>query len=337
MDDTSNDSVLVLNAAEVRKALPMDKAIDAMREAFAACSRGKAKVPLRTHLPIPSEDGVTLVMLAFVESQQGNALSVKVVSVFPKNVQRGCEAIQGLVLAFDPQTGKLQGLIQGSSLTAIRTGAASGLATDLLARADSRVLGLFGVGVQARTQLEAIATVRSIKTVWIYAPRREAVESFIREVSAQEEFPRDIRIAKDAKQAVQHADIVSTATTSSHPVFNDEDLKPGVHINAVGAHLPTMREIPPETIVRATVVVETCEAAWAEAGDIIQPFQAGLINRDHLHAELGDLVLRHKSGRHSLDQITLFKSVGIGAQDAIASRVVLSQAQDFLLGKSLSL
>ncbi len=297
MEDKSEASVLVLNATEVCKALPMSKAIDAMREAFAACSRGKAKVPLRTHLPIPSEDGVTLVMPAFVESQEGNALSIKIVSVFPNNIQRGYQTIQGLVLAFDPQSGKLQGLIERSSLTAIRTGAASGVATDLLARPDSRVLGLFGVGAQARTQLEAISTVRSIETVWIYAPRREAVETFVREVSDQEGLSQNIRIARDAKQTVQDA----------------------------------------ETVLRAMVVVETYEAAWAEAGDIIQPFQAGLIDRDHLHAELGDLVLRHKSGRNSLDQITLFKSVGVGAQDAVASRVVLHQAQEFLLGKSISL
>jgi len=328
--------MLVLNATDVRQALPMSAAIEAMKQAFAALSDGRAEVPARAHLPVRPHDGVSLVMSAFVQDEGGGALAVKVVSLFDHNVDRGLPRIQAAVLALEPDTGRPIALLEGAALTAIRTGAVSGAATDLMARRDSRTVAIFGAGVQARTQLEAVCTVRSIETVRVYDPVPGALEAFIAEMAGRGPIPSDVRAAADAQQAVADADIICAATTSSVPVFSDGDVKAGVHINAIGSYQPEVQEIPAETVARARVVVDSREAALAEAGDLIQPIQQGLIAAEHIHAELGELVLGRQSGRTSADQITLFKSVGVAVQDAVAARVALERAEQSGLGQRVS-
>ena len=327
--------MLVLNADDVRQALPMGAAIEAMKRAFAALSDGRAEVPQRAHLPVRPHDGVSLVMAAFVDDPQGQALGVKVVSLFDHNTERGLPRIQAAVIALEPDTGRPLALLEGATLTAIRTGAACGAATDLLARPDSRTAAILGAGVQARTQLEAVCTVRQIEAAWIYDPMAAAVDAFIADVAGQGPIPADIRPASDARQAVADADIVSAATTSKTPVFADSDLKPGVHVNAIGSFQPHVQEIPAETVVRALVVVDSREAALDETGDLIQPIAQGLITPDHIHAELGELVLGRKAGRVSADQITLFKAVGIAVQDAVAAREALRRADELGLGQQV--
>ena len=324
--------MLVLNSADVRKALPMAEAVEAMKQAFAALSDGKAKVPMRAHLQIEPHNGISLVMPAYLNAQQGEALTVKVVSLFDHNHKRGLSRIQAAVLVLNPETGQPIAVVEGATLTAIRTAAASGAATDLLAQTDSHTLAIFGAGVQAPAHLEAMCAVRPIQKVWIFGPTLSKVERMIARMSQQEWCTAELHAAATPGQAVSDADIVCTTTTSHEPVFDDADLKPGVHINAVGSYTPQAREIPPQTVVRSLVVVDSREAAWEEAGDLIQPLQAGLIDRDHIHAELGELVLGRKTGRSRDDQITFFKSVGIAVQDAAAARVALENAQQWNLG-----
>lgn len=319
--------MLVLNSADVRRALPMRDAIESMKQAFAALTAERAVVPMRVNLSIEPHDGICLVMPAYLNDPHGEALTVKVVSLFDHNHKRGMPRIQAAVLVLDPETGVLIAVMEGATLTGIRTAAASGAATELLARQDSHRLAIFGAGVQARTHLEAMCAVRPIEAAWIYGPTRLKVESLIGEISRQEWCTAELRVAESPQQAVTEADIICTTTTSQEPVFADSDLKLGVHINAVGSYTPEAREIPPETVLRSLVVVDNRDAAWEEAGDLIQPLKAGLVDRDHIHADLGEIVLGRKSGRCSDDQITFFKSVGIAVQDAAAARVALENAK----------
>jgi ornithine cyclodeaminase len=327
--------MLVLTAAEVRKALPMTAAIEAMKQAYAALSDGKAEVPLRTRLPVPSHDGLCLFMPAYAQTQAGEALAIKVVSLFPGNPSRGLAYIQAAVLLLQSSTGRTLAMLEGSSLTAIRTGAAGGAAVDLLARPESRVLAIFGAGAQGRTQLEAACTVRDIRSVLVYDSDRDKAASLVDEMAGRGPVPADLRVATNAREALANADVICTATTSNTPVFADIDIKAGAHISAVGAYTPEMQEVPAETVRRATVVVDSRSAALAEAGDLIQPMRAGLFDESHIQAELGEIVLGRSPGRQSADEITYFKSVGIAVQDAMAAEVAYRNAISMGLGREV--
>ncbi len=328
--------MLILRSADVPRALPMGEAIEAVKRAYAALSAGRAEVPLRLSLPVKAHEGVSLFMPAYVQDEGGEALAVKVVSVFPHNRERELPIIHAAVLVFEASTGRPLALLEGGTLTAIRTGAASGAATEVLARPESRVLALFGAGVQGRTQIEAVCTVRPIEQVWIYDVDSARAQALAQAVAGQGPVPPDVRVAATPRQAVAEADVICTATTATRPVFADADLKPGVHINAIGAYTPEMAEIPPDTVARALVVVDSRQAALAEAGDILQPLRAGRISEQHLHAELGEILLGRKPGRTSPEQITLFKSVGVAVQDALTAKVALQNALELGLGQRVT-
>jgi ornithine cyclodeaminase len=327
--------MLLLNAEEIRKSLPMKEAIEAMKSAYAALSGGKAVVPLRTRLPIPQSEALSLFMPAYVHSADGQALAIKVVSLFPDNPARGLAYIQAAVLVFDPETGRAIALLEGSSLTAIRTGAAGGAAIDLLARKDSKTVAIFGAGAQGRTQLEAACTARNIETAFIFDSSADRAHAFAEELNGRGVVTKDIRVAQSAREAVEHADIICTATTSTKPVFDDQDLKAGTHISAVGSYTPEMQEVPAETLQRAKIFVDSRSASLEEAGDLIQPMRAGLFNESHICGELGEVALGIKSGRESQEEITYFKSVGIAVQDAMAAQVALNNAKKMKLGQEV--
>ena len=327
--------MLILNADDVRQALPMQLAIAAMKEAYASLSNGTAVVPLRTRVPIPSHNALSLFMPAYMKSDAGEALAIKVVSLYPGNPARGLAYIQAAVLVLESDTGRAIALLEGSTLTAIRTGAGSGAAIDLLARKDSKVVAVFGAGAQGRTQLEAACSVRNIETVFIFNPTLDKARKFAEEMAGRKSIPRDIRVAKTAREAVENADIICTATTSSKPVFDDHDIKPGTHISAVGAYTPQMQEVPVETVARARVVVDSYVTVMEEAGDIVQAIQAGAFHESDIHAEIGEIILGSKAGRASEDEITFFKSVGNAVQDAAAAQLALQNAHRMQLGKEV--
>jgi len=227
-------------------------------------------------------------------------------------------------------------LIEGSALTAIRTAAGSGAATDILAREDCSTLAILGAGVQARSHLEAVCTVRDIETVWIYAPTREKVETLVADMGGHAPIPADLRVADNPSQALKHADIVCTATSSHTPVFAAGDLKSDAHINAVGSYTPEMQEVPAAMLPDALIVVDDRKSAMQEAGDLLIPIAQGLIQEDHIHAELGEILLGHKPGRSRSEQLTIFKSVGIAAQDAVAGKLALDNAQTMDLGQHIA-
>jgi ornithine cyclodeaminase len=271
-----------------------------------------------------------------VLDESGESLVVKVVSLFPHNIKRDLALIQAAVLVLEPDTGRPTCLLEGATLTAIRTGAASGAATDLLARPDASVAAIFGAGVQARTQLEAICSIRPIRTVWIYDPNHARMEALMKEMGGQAPIPVDLRLASSPSQAVKDADVICTATTSTKPVFDDADLKPGVHINGVGSYTPEMQEVPSETVKRARVVVDSRSASLVEAGDLLRPILQGHITARSIHGELGEIILGKKDGRSSDDQITFFKSVGVAVQDAVAARLALENALKYNLGQQVT-
>lgn len=324
--------MLILTAEEVHKALPMKETIEAMKRAYAALSDGRAEVPLRARLSIPPHQATTLFMPAYVQSPEGEALAVKVVSLFPKNPERGLALIQAAVLVLDAENGQATALLEGSSLTVIRTGAASGAAIDLLARKDSRVAAIFGAGAQGRTQLEAACAARRLKKIFVYDADPDKARVFAQEMAGRLSIPKGIQVADNAKEACENADIICTATTSTKPVFEDKFIKPGTHISGVGSYTPDMQEIPAETVLRAKVVVDSRAASLEEAGDIIQPLRAGLFDESHIHAELGEIILVKKAGRQTREEITFFKSVGIAVQDAMAAQLALENARKMNLG-----
>jgi ornithine cyclodeaminase len=314
----------------------MHEAIEAMKKAYASLSDGTAVVPLRTRLPIPGSAALSLFMPAFVNSQDGNALAIKVVSLFPTNPARGLAYIQAAVLVFDAETGQAIALLEGSSLTAIRTGAASGAAIDLLARPDSKVVAVFGAGAQGRTQLEAACTARKIETAFICDADQEKAKAFAEEMKSKHGMPKDIQVASNAKAAIENADIICTATTSTQPVFEDKNVRAGTHISAVGSYTPEMQEVPAETLQRARIFVDSRTASLEEAGDLIQPMHAGLFDEAHIYGELGELILGKISGRQSQEEITYFKSVGIAVQDAMAAQVALNNARKMNIGTEVN-
>ena len=191
------------------------------------------------------------------------------------------------------------------------------------------------MGAQARTQLEAICTVRKIETVWVYAPTDVNIEKFVKEMAGKGRIPNDIRVASSPRKAVRDADIICTATTSETPVFCDTDLKEGVHINGIGSHTPKMQEIPANTVARSLVIVDSRHVALAETGDLIVPLGQRIINEEHIYAELGDIILATREGRTDPNQITFFKSVGLAAQDVTAAQLAMQNAIAFGLGQSI--
>ena len=327
--------MLILNADDVRRALPMRAAIEAMKQAFAALSSNRTIVPARIHMDLERNAGVSLFMPAYVDDEdvEQQALTIKAVSLFDRNQSRGLARIQAAVLVLDPATGSPIAVLEGATLTGIRTAAASGAATDLLAREASHKLAVFGAGVQARTHLEAVCAVRDIDEIAVFGPTVPKVEKLIDEMRCR--INGRLYAAATPAEAVQDADIICATTTSSTPIFDDADVQPGTHINAVGSYKPVNREIPAETVIRSLVVVDSRKAAWEEAGDLIQPLEAGQILRDHIHAELGEIVLGQRPGRSSDGQITFFKSVGIAVQDAFAAKVALANAKAAGIGQTV--
>jgi alanine dehydrogenase len=329
--------VLVLSAADVRELVPMAEAIRLMGVAFAELSAGRAQSPLRTPIPDAERGGVSLFMPAAVPAVGG--LGLKVVSVYPTNAARGLPTILAIVALLDAETGQPLAILDGTFLTALRTGAVSGKATELLARPDARTLLCVGAGAQAFTQVWAVCTARpGIERVLIASRTRTRAEALVARL--RDELPAigaRAATAGDIRTATREADIICTATSATTPVFDDADLRPGAHINAIGAYTHAMQEVPAATVARARVVVDAAEAALAEAGDLVRPLEAGLIDRAHLETELGQVVAGARPGRTSPEEITLFKSVGNAVQDIAVARFAVERAEATGRGQRVAL
>jgi len=308
----------------------MPAAIEAARDAFTQLALGQAEIPLRVALPSPH--GSLLCMPGYLAGLP--ALALKVVSIFPNNPEIGWPYISGLALVFDAQTGLPRALLDGATLTALRTGAATGLATDLLARPDSRIVALFGAGAQAYDQVAGVRAARPITEVRIRSLDRRHSKALAERLRAE---GLNARSVEEPAEALRGADIALCATTSRTPLFADADVPDGIHMNAIGAYTPEMQEVPPETVARARVVVDDKEAALAEAGDLLKPLADGRVGPDVFETTLGDVLLGRASGRYSPTEITLFKSVGLAAQDVAAAARALARAEAEGLGTVVDL
>ncbi len=325
--------VLILSGDGLRAALPMREAIDAVREGFRLFSAGETVMPRRMGIEIAEHGGRMLCMPAYIRGL--GALALKEVSVYPGNLMRGRPTIQGAVLLNDPEDGRLLAVIDGAALTAVRTGAATGVATGYLARRDASAAGIFGAGAQARTQLEALAEVRGIREAAVYDVSPGRASKFAAEMSRG--LGIDVRQVDTPAKAAR-ADVVVTATTSEEPVLRGEWLREGVHINGIGSHTPSAREVDTATMLSAgKIVVDSREAALEEAGDIIIPIREGAITAGDIHAEIGEVVAGIRAGRTSEEEVTLFKSVGIAVQDAAAAAAAYAGALRRGLGREVAI
>lgn len=321
----------VLNADALRRCLSMSETIEAMKRAFAAYSSGAATVPQRLALAVPPDEGVVLFKPALLP---GEGLGAKLVSFFPGNTARGRHVISGLVILLDETTGEPMGLCDGGILTAWRTGAASGAATDLLARHDARIGAVIGCGVQGRTQALAISAVRSLEEIRLFDLSSSGVDAFVEEMTSQ--LPARLVPVASVHQAVAGADVICTATTATEPVIRGEDLSVGAHLNGVGSFTPSMREVDGVAISRARIVVDSREAAGAEAGELIRAMADGL-TRSEDWAELGEIVNGARPGRESDSELTFFKSVGLAVQDVAAAALAFARAAELGLGSEIDL
>ena len=328
--------MLVLSRDEVRELLDLDALIDALADAMVDLSAGRASVPDRIAALVPERDALLAAMPGYVPSL--GALVSKLVSLFPRNAGSAIATHQAVIAVFDPDTGSPVALLDGTEITAVRTGACSALSVKLLSREDSSVLAVLGTGVQARSHARAVVRVRPIAQVLIAGRDRRKADALATELA--EDLGLPVRAVDSYAEALEHADVVCATTHALEPVVRRDWLAPGTHVTSVGYN-PAGRELDDQTVVQALVCVESRRAALAPvpAGstDLMQPIRDGLITPEHVHAELGELVSGAKPGRASSEQITLYKSVGVAVQDAAAAALVLAKAHELGAGRELAL
>ncbi|MBM7647035.1 ornithine cyclodeaminase [Scopulibacillus daqui] len=327
--------MLAISKSDIKKSVTMNEMIDAMATALIEYSKARTTTPVRTALPVSKARGNALFMPSLAESIGG--LGIKVVSVFPENKKLNKEPIQGIVLLLDFKTGEPLALIEGSYLTVLRTGALSGLATKYLARSNAHILSVIGTGAQARGLVEAMLCVRPISEIRLFNRTSSKADRFKQELSSQYRNLK-ITVCHNADEAVQYSDILVTATNAETPIFTVTQLKPGLHINAVGSYRPEMQEIPSFVLETAEkVVVESKEAVLEETGDLITPIKEGRFAAENIYGELGQIAGGIKSGRENDQEMTFFKSVGLAVADIAAAKLIYERAIKTGLGQKIAL
>jgi alanine dehydrogenase len=324
---------LILSRKDLRQLLAMADVIEGVERGFREYKTGRCVVPVRMPVPIEKAEGVFLFMPASLEKE--GVFGTKVVSVFPRNIERKLSTIQAAYLLNDPTTGELLALMDGILLTAMRTGATSALATKYLSRKNSETLGIIGAGAQAPFQAEAISEVRSIRRILVYDRDPRAADDFSKTV--YENLKTPVSIMTRARDVVIDSDILVTVTTSTVPVFDGLDLKTGTHINAVGAYTPEMRELDDLTIGKSKIVVDTYEGCMAEAGDLLIPIRNGKLSKENIYADLGEIILGQKTARTGEDEITLFESVGFALEDLVVASLAYRKARERGMGLEFTL
>jgi len=311
--------MVILNKKQINKMVAMNEAIEAMKTAFVQLSNGEAIIPTRLSTDVPEKNATSLVMPAY--SLESPYYTVKIVSVNYYNPQKGLPLLHSSVQVFDASKGNMVATLDGESVTAIRTGAVSGLATGMLAKKDAKVGAVFGTGVQAKSQVEAMLVVKNLEKILVFSRTKESAELFCNLI--YERF--GIKASIGNKDSLKEADVICTTTPSKKPLFDHVDLSLGVHINAIGSFKPHMQEIPIETVINSKVIVDNREACEVEAGDLIIPVEEKKWSFNLVHGELGQVILGEISGRDSDDEITLFKSVGNAIQDLALANLIMKK------------
>ena len=331
--------ILVLKESDISSIITMSDIISANKEALSIYSNQQSNIPLRTNIDVPEYKGQCLFMNGY--AAPAKALGVKIVSVYPENINKNLTSVPATMVLVNVETGIVNALIDGTYLTRLRTGAVSGLATEILARKDSKIFALFGTGGQAITQLEAVLTVRKIELVKVFDIMYERAKEFAQRMSNlySKKFNNvKITAVKSSDEAVEDADIITTVTTSKKPVFNAEKVKKNVHINGVGSYTPDMCEIPEEILVRADkIYVDTKDGAINESGDLIQPIKKGLIKVEKVNGELGEVINGKIKGRENDEEMTFFKTTGTAVLDLVAAQKIYEVAKKKNIGKVIDL
>ena len=316
--------VLLINKQEVSDILSMEACIDLMSEAFKTLASGQSIQPLRSAMWLPDKSGLLGLMPAY--DSDTKVMGVKVVSVFPGNHSKGLSSHQGAVLLFDNETGQMYAIIDGDRSTAIRTAAASAVATRLLAREDAKELAILGSGEQATRHLEAMLLVRNIKKVKVWSRNHEHALRFLELESSSYEVI--IEAMEDVHEAVARADIICTTTAAKEPVLRSEWIADGVHINAIGACTAGARELDSELVARSKLFTDRKESLFNESGDFLFPMKEGLFGEEHLLGEIGEFLAGSKPARETEKDITLFKSLGLAVEDLAACHYIYRKATE---------
>jgi ornithine cyclodeaminase len=312
-------AIIVLNQSEVEHLLDMEGCIEAMAGILEALARGELFQPLRS-IAFPPGESSGIGLMPAHRSGPDAAYALKTICLFPDNPTRGLDAHQGTVTLFSGETGEVRALMNASAITAIRTAAVSAVATRLLAREDATELAIVGSGVQGRSHIEAMRAVKPWESIRVASRTHEHAQALAEETGAE--------AVESVEEAVRGADVVVTATNSREPVLRHEWLKPGAHVNAVGSSVPKARELDTATIVASSFFVDRRESTVNEAGDYLVPFQEGAIGPDHIKAEIGEILTGAHPGRTAPDELTVFKSLGIGVEDLAAAEYVVRRAQE---------
>ena len=315
--------VLVVNPVEVRQLLLMNECIPIMEQALMNLGRGEGINPLRPVMFLPEKVGALGMMPAYLGEPP--AMGAKIVSVMPKNYGTKYDSHQGVVLLFENEHGSLLSMVDASEITAIRTAAVSAVATRLLARSDASDLAIIGSGVQGASHLEAMLLARPIDRIRIWSKTGSNSQLFSEREGAK--FTRHIEVMPSIEAAVDGADIICTTTMAPQPILKGDWLAPGVHINAVGSSIKSTRELDTAAVVKSRLFVDRRESTLNEAGDFLFPKAEGAINDDHIQGELGEILLGQIKGRKTVEEITLFKSLGLGVEDIASAFHIYEKAQ----------
>lgn len=324
---------VVLTPAEVRQLLPMADCMDQVEGALERLSAGAAVNPLRSAVRIPDGRGMIGLMPGYLDRPE--SFGLKAVSIFPGNHGTELDSHQGVVVLFDTKTGVPAAIMGASEITAIRTAAASGVATRLLARPDADSVAMIGSGVQARTHLQAMQIARPLKRARIFSPNRKNAEHLA--AWFRDESQANVEVAGSAREAVENAAIVCTTTSATQPVVEGAWLAPGTHINAVGACVPAARELDAQAVARSRMFVDCRESAVNESGDYLLALKEGAITEDALLGEIGEVLAGTLPGRRDAGEITLFKSLGVAVEDLATAHFVLERAIEHGIGARVAL
>ena len=324
--------MLLLSREDIKKVFTMKDAIEADKKAFQLVVEGKCDAPLRTNIQAPKHEGCFLFMPAYVEEM--DTASLKIINIFPHNIDNGIPSSPAQVLLIDGKTGIVIAVLDGTYVTQLRTGAASGAAFDVLARKDARIGALIGTGGQAATQLEAMLAARDIKEVRVFDLNYDRTKEFADRM--QEElasYGAKIVAAKTSDEAVEGADLLITVTPSSKPVFDASKVKEGATISCVGASQPHMQEMDPAILTRASkIYFDSKEAVLSESGDILIPLEQGTITEEDFTGDLGNVIKGELAGRENEEEIIVFETVGVATQDLVAARTIYDKAVEAGVG-----
>jgi ornithine cyclodeaminase len=335
MTFVNDGQLVVLDRHDVTRLLPMRECIDVMADVLETVAKGDAILPLRPMMRLPSSPNIFALMPAYLGEPK--SVGVKVLTVFPVNHGTSIDAHQGAVLLFEADHGRLLAILDATTVTAIRTAAVSAVATQLLAREDAADLAILGAGTQGHMHLEAMTAVRPIRRLRVWS-RTAAHASALAQI-ARERLDLEAEECATPADAVRGATIVCTTTASATPVLEGDWLAAGAHVNAVGACVPTARELTTDVVRRSRLYVDRRESALAEPGDILTPLAEGAIQKDHIVAEIGELLLPggERLRRHTPDEVTLFKSLGLAVEDLAAAHHLYLKARSSGIGTWLAL